>query len=279
MCIRDSKKTGEVYWKPLPLSRSCWAPCVPAGGEKVSQHPRMPPDNDWWSIVMDRSQWLLDQRTCYEIKDGDKWCRLCGKWANDGHLASSGHLKVFAQAGNYAGIAGNTWDKIPENRWDGAPGFGFFLDNHWGRHVRKMGFRMMHYLHIGLLQGANYRLGGKGSKRYHIPREELLTEMNDLRLRGLPMTHFLRYRHEGRNNYGENGDLFPVVPLSLIPDVTHGVITTIVGCIVQIGDAGEQGIVEGWPADAEHLYFYNGENVQEWILQNMPWVLNPRNRL
>ena len=137
----------------------------------------------------------------------------------------------------------------------------------------------MHYLHLGLLQGANYRLGGKSSKRYHIPREELLTEMNDLRLRGLPMTHFLRYRHEGRHAYGEEGDLFPAVPLSLIPDVTNGVITIIVGCIVQIGDAGEQGIVEGWPANAGNLYFYNGENVLEWILQNMPWVLNPRNRL
>ncbi len=93
------------------------------------------------------------------------------------------------------------------------------------------------------------------------------------------MTHFLRYNHEGRHAYGEAGDLFPVVSLSLIPDVDHGVVTIIVGCIVQIGDAGEQGIIEGWPANAGNLYFYNGENVLEWTMQKMPWVPNPRNRL
>ena len=95
------------------------------------------------------------------------------------------------------------------------------------------------------------------------------------------MTHFLRYAHEGRHGYGEDGDamLWPVVPLSFIPDVDHGVVTIVVGCIVQIGDAGEQGIIEGWPANAANLFFWNGENVLEWIMVNMPWVLNPRARI
>ena len=55
-------------------------------------------------------------------------------------------------------------------------------------------------------------------------------------------------------------------------------ITVIVACIVQIGDAGEEGIVEGWPCDASLLHFWNGQNVLEWIRENWPWLLNPRSR-
>ena len=44
-------------------------------------------------------------------------------------------------------------------------------------------------------------------------------------------------------------------------------------------DAGEQGIIEGWPANAANLFFYNGENGLEWIMANVPWVRNPRARI
>ncbi len=58
-----------------------------------------------------------------------------------------------------------------------------------------------------------------------------------------------------------------------------GVVLCVVACLVQVADAlgdGQPDYMNGWVTALENLYFYNGDNVWDYIVEHMPWLFNNR---
>ena len=286
------RESGESQWEkpsrndPSPSARRARAEGA-SGTAVVAKTVPQPTaiaedEQNWEHVYAQSDSFVPDEKTWYSEPGREgHWegkCLLCGCGKTDGHLHSSNHVKNAKNQIRRTSFTGNV-EQLVDDLWQGAPKFGKALQRYWGKFVRMFGSRVMHHLEAGALKGCWYRIGGKRSTRYHLSREETLASMDEIRRRGVPMSWFIHYRHEGsdRHAYGQDhaAGIWPIAPIQILGEY-DGVILVVVVCIVQVAEALGEGQIHGWVTALDNLFFFNGENVEAYLREHMPWLFDNR---